>query len=262
MINTNKELRIAKQAAKKAGDYLWKVFVKEEKIKYQQKSKYEIVTKHDKEAERIILKLINEKFPDHQFLSEEKGYGKNKKSDYLWIIDPLDGTTNFSIKNPLFGVSIALAYKGNIVLGVLSIPFSKEIFWAQEGKGAYMNGKRIHVSKDDDVRDLFLTYCHNHRSYHAKRAVQIYQYFKTRNYKIRQLGSAAVEFGWVACGRTDAIMIPGAKSWDVAAGAILVREAGGEVTDYENKNWSLKSRDIIASNGKVHKIIVNKIKNI
>jgi myo-inositol-1(or 4)-monophosphatase len=262
MINTTKELKVAKQAAKKAGDYLWKEFLKEEKIKYRQKSKYEIVTKYDMEAEKIILKLIKDNFPDHQFLSEEKGLGKNIKSDYLWIIDPLDGTTNFSIKNSLFGVSVALAYKGEVILGAIYIPFLGELFWAQKSKGAFLNNKKIHVSRDIKTEKLFLTYCHNHRPHHAKRAVKIYQYFKMKNYEIRQLGSAVVEFSWVASGRTDVIMIPGANSWDVAAGAILVKEAGGKTTDFKGEEWGIKSKDIVASNGKIHKSIIDKIKNI
>lgn len=256
------ELKIAFLAAKSAGDWLWESFTKLHKANFKFKSKHEIITAQDRQAEKIILNILKKNFPEYQFLSEEKGFDKKKKSNYLWIVDPLDGTTNFSIKNPLFGVSIALAYKREIVLGVIYIPFCKELFWAKKGEGAYLGKRKIRVSKIDSVGKSFLTYCHSYKPFHIRRAIKIYQFFKAKSYDIRQLGSSVVEFSWVACGRTDAIMTPGANPWDVASGALLVSEAGGKVTDFRGKDWGLKSVDILASNGKVHNKILEVLRKI
>jgi myo-inositol-1(or 4)-monophosphatase len=256
-----KELKIARFAAKSAGDWLWESFNKLHKANIRFKSKHEIFTKQDKGAEKIILDMIQKNFPQHQILSEEKGYNK-KKSDYLWVVDPLDGTTNFSIKNPLFGVSIALAYKKEIILGVIYIPFCKELFWAEKDRGANLNGRKIRVSNVRDIKKAFLTYCHGSKLSHFRRAMKAYRVFKLKSYDARRLGSSAVEFSWVACGRTDAIMTPGANSWDVAAGAILVSEARGKVTDFQGRKWGLKSADILASNGKIHRDVSKVLKRI
>lgn len=257
-----KELTVAKNVAKKSGNYLWKVFMGSLKLDYSHKSKHEIVTKYDIEAESMILREIKKNFPTHQFLSEEEGYGKNRDSDYLWIIDPIDGTTNFSVKNPLFGVSIALAFQEEIIFGVIYIPFSGELFWAQKNKSAYLNGKKIKVSNVKNIEKSFITYCHGYKDSNIKRTLKAYDYLKTEAFEARQLGSAVIEFSWVACGRTDTIFIPGTNAWDVASGAIIVREAGGMVTDFENKEWNIKSSDILASNGKIHNNILKVLKNV
>ena len=258
----NQFKKIAIYAAKRAGDWLWKNFLSLHRAKARFKSRHEIVTHQDQEAEKIILTIIQKNFPDHRYLSEEKGYSKIKKSDYLWIVDPLDGTTNFSIKNPLFGVLIALAKKEEIVLGVNYIPFSQELFWAEKGKGAFLNNRRIHVSNVRKIEKAFLTYCHSYKPHHIKRAIHAYQIFKLKTYDIRQLGSSAVEFAWVASGRTEMIMVPGANLWDVAAGALLVKEAGGKVTDFKGAGWNLQSKDILASNGKIHSEVLRTLKRI
>lgn len=255
--------KIAQIAAKKAGQYLFQNFLKiYRQSNFKFKSDHEIVTRFDLGAEKIILQEIRKNFPTHDILSEEAGFCDFAGKDFLWIIDPLDGTTNFSIKNPLFAVSIALAYQGEIILGVVFVPFLSELFTAQKGKGAYLNGKKIFVSRTNKIEKSFLTYCHSYKKKHIRRAVEIYRIFKLKSYDIRQLGSAAIEFAWVAKGLTETIMIPGANPWDVAAGCLLVREAGGRVTDFQNKEWGLKSKDIVASNGKIHKQLLKVLKKI
>ncbi len=258
----SKELLLAKKLAKESGDYLWDVFMNNLKINYEHKSKHEIVTKYDYESEKMILGAIKKKFPTHQFLSEEAGLGKNKNSDYLWVIDPLDGTTNFSSKNPLFGVSIALLCKNKIVLGVIYIPFSKELFWAEKGKGAYLNNKRIAVSNTKDLKKAFLAFCYGYKQAHVKELLKIYNHFKLNSFETRHLGSAVVEFTWVACGRIDSIMIKGTNPWDVASGALIVREAGGRVTNYDNQEWNINDENILGSNGLIHSKILKALKNI
>lgn len=246
--------KIAIEAVKAAG--------KESKGRYDKfnrndsvfKSKHEILTQADLASEEIIIAKIKKNFPSHQILSEESGR-LNNKSDYLWIIDPIDGTTNFSMHNPLWSISVGLSYRGEIIFGVVYAPILNEIFTAEKGKGAFLNGKKINVSKISKDRVLN-TFCHGSREQDIKRAIKYYSYQKNNDFDCRQLGSAAIELSYVACGRIESIMIPGVNSWDVAAGVLLVREAGGRVTDFNNKKWTITSSDIVGSNGRVHKNII------
>jgi myo-inositol-1(or 4)-monophosphatase len=252
---------IALIAAKKAGAYLLENFHRNRRAKVFFKSKHEIATAADLGAEKIILGLIKKNFSDHAILSEEAG--KNtRKSDYLWVVDPLDGTTNYSMQNPLFCISIALFYKNEIILGVIYAPAMKELYIAEKSRGATLNGKRIHVSQTNDIHKSLITFCHGHRTNDIKRAAKSYVYFKLKGFDTRQLGSAALELGFVASGRTESIMIPGAHPWDVAAGVLIVREAHGQTTDYSGKEWHLKSKDMLASNGKIHKELLKFLKKI
>jgi myo-inositol-1(or 4)-monophosphatase len=224
------------------------------------KSAHEIVTKYDVLSEKIILAGIKKNFPDHAIFSEEKGRN-NKKSDYLWLIDPIDGTTNFSMHNPIWSISIALAYKGEIIMGLVFAPILREIFMASKGKGAFMNGKRIKVSNVNSGKVLN-TFCHGSNIKDIKRAIKYYTQQKLNHLDCRQLGSAAIESSYVACGRIESIAIPGVNSYDVGAGVLIVREAGGIVSDFKGKEWNLKSKDILASNKKVHKSLLKSLKNI
>jgi myo-inositol-1(or 4)-monophosphatase len=252
------QLQLAKTTAKQAGKELKKRFYSR-KFSTQLKSKHEIVTTADKLAEKIIIAGIKKQFPDHAILAEESGRNKNK-SNYLWIIDPLDGTTNFFMHNPLFSVSIGLAYKNEILLGVVYVPILDELYYAEKGKGAFVNGKRIKVSQTNEIKDTFLTFCHGNKITALNTAINFYGKLKKTARDFRQLGSAAIECAYVARGITDAIVIPGVKSWDVAAGTILVSEAGGKVVDLKGKEWTIKSNDILATNGKIEKPLLKLIK--
>lgn len=247
------------RAAKEAGKILLNNFnsLKVNDIRF--KDRHEIVTSEDYRSEKVIIKILKSKFSTHSILSEEGG-GTKQKSDYLWVVDPLDGTTNYSIGNPLFAVSIALFLKGKVVLGVVYAPLTDEIFIAEKKKKAFLNKKRMKVSSTDRIEKSLLTFCHGHKVKDIKRAVKIYQKFKLSGYDLRQLGSASLELGFVADGRTEAIMIPGAHKWDVAAGVLLVREAGGKVTDFKGKEWNLNSGDMVASNGKIHSGLIRTLK--
>ncbi len=255
-----KEKRIAIKAAKSAGKILLKGF-KKEFAGFKTKSNHEILTKFDVEAEKAILDLIKKEFPNHQILSEESG-NNNKASDYLWIIDPLDGTTNFVMKNPLFAVSIALAYKNKVILGVIYLPYMDELFTAEINKGAFFNDKPIKISSRSNIIESLLTFCSGADQKDFKRAVEIYKIFKTKSQDLRQFGSAACELAWVACARTDAIMIAGDHPWDVAAGALIVREAGGKVTNFKGGEWDINSGDIVASNKKINNALIKFLKTI
>ncbi len=243
------------KAAKAAGKLLLEKFKKLDRRTVKFKSKHEILSSLDLEAEKIILEIIKKKYPNHHILSEESGE-IGPKSDYLWIIDPLDGTTNYSMGNPLFSVSIGLAYKNETILGVVYAPYLKELYVAEKDKGAFLNGENIKVSQRDKLLKALITFCHGHKEKDIKRVVKLYEKFKLSGFDMRQLGSAGLELAFVARGSTEAIMIPGAHLWDVGAGTLLVREAGGKVTDFKGKEWNLKSEDMLASNGRLHGQII------
>lgn len=257
----NKYTKIAIKAAKAAGAYLLKNFYQNHRDRATLKFKHEIATQADLGAEKIILNTIKKEFPGHQILSEEAGKN-NKKSDFLWVVDPLDGTTNYSMQNPIFNVSIGLFYKKEIVLGVVYAPLLRELYVAEKNKGTVLNGKKIHVSKTNNFHKSLLTFCHGHREKDIRRAIKAYNFFKLKGFDTRQLGSAALEMAFVAAGRIESIMIPGAHPWDVAAGTLLVREAGGKVTDFQGNDWGLTSRDMLASNGKIHKRLLKFLRNV
>lgn len=251
--NTIKQAKtLAFLAVKQAGEDLKKIYLKTERINTGLKSKHQIVTKADKVAENIIISKIRKKFSNHSILSEEIG-AINAGKDYLWVIDPLDGTTNFVMKNPLFSTTLALVYKGQIVLGVIYAPILAEFYVTILGQGAYYNQKKIKVSKTKKVNKGFHTYCYgSSKGKYSTQAIDYYQTMFKQGNEIRQLGAATLEFARVARGITESIVIPGANVWDVVAGALLVKEAGGRVTDFANKDWSLTSADIIATNGLIH----------
>ena len=261
MSQLNQYKKIAIKAAKAAGIYLLKNFYRNHRDRATLKFKHEIATKADFGAEKIILNIIKKEFPDHQILSEEAGKN-NKKLDFLWVVDPLDGTTNYSMQNPIFSISLGLFYKKEIVLGVVFAPMLRELYVAEKNKGVTLNGKKIRVSGTRDFHKSLLTFCHGHREKDIRRAIKACNFFKLKGFDTRQLGSAALEMAFVTGGRTESIMIPGAHPWDVAAGTLLVREAGGKVTDFKGKDWNLKSRDMLASNGKIHKHLLKFLRNV
>ena len=253
----NKIKNVAIQTVKQAGKILLKEYKDFDRTTIRLKSPHEILTRADLKSEEIIIKAIRENFPAHQILSEEQGE-VGTEADYLWVLDPLDGTTNFSMHNPLWSVSLALAYRKEIILGVVYAPILNELYVAEKDKGAELNSQKISVSEIKDGKVLN-TYCHGSTEKDMRRAIKYYAYQKLHGLDCRQLGSAALELAYVASGRIESITIPGVNSWDVAAGALLVKEASGIVTDFSGQEWSLDSVDILASNGKVHREILSVI---
>ncbi len=253
--------KIAIFAVQKAGQHLLKEFRKFSLSKIKAKDKHEIVTPADLMSEKIILNLIQKKFPGHSIMTEESGK-ITKKSPFVWVIDPLDGTTNFTMKNPIWSVAVSLWKWGKPLFGIVFAPALDEMYTAEINKGSYLNSKKINVSKKAKISGSLLTFCHGHHEKSIKKTIKLYQKFKLAARDLRQLGSAAIEMGFVAAGRTESIMIPGAHPWDVAAGTLIVREAGGRVTDFFGNDWNLKSRDMLASNGLVHQKLLKTIKQI
>ncbi len=262
--------KVAWSAAQKAGQMAKKEFARFDRANIKLKSAHEIITKVDLRSEEIIIGEIKKHFPHHSILSEERGEADND-SDYWWIIDPIDGTTNFSMHNPLWAISIAVARSqaatpknlaaAEIVFGLVYAPVLAEAYWAQIGQGARLGRKKIKVSRIKSGKVLN-AFCHGSKLSDIRRALTYYRRQKLNGFDCRQLGSAALEMAFVAAGRLESIMIPGTHPWDVAAGVLLVREAGGRVTDFSGRQWRLADRDILASNGLVHKQLLAAVKGL
>ncbi len=258
--NLNRYQKVAIRVAKKAGRILVEKYNKFNRGDVKLKSAHEIVTKYDLLSEKIILSQIKKNFPEHSIFSEEKG-SNHKKSDFLWLIDPIDGTTNFSMHNPIWSISMALVHKQEIIMGIVYAPILKELYVALKDKGAFRNDKRIKTSNISSGK-ILNTFCHGNNIKDIKRAIKYYTKQKLNSLDCRQLGSAAIEMSYVASGRIESIAIPGVNSYDVGAGVLIVREAGGIVNDFKGKKWDLKSKDILASNKKVHRSLLKTLKNI
>ncbi|MBU1202566.1 inositol monophosphatase [Patescibacteria group bacterium] len=255
-----KELKIAKQAAKSAGKFLKKEFFNfDQKIDY--KTGNERVTRYDKEANKIILNKLRKNFPDYGVLSEESGQ-TDKDSPYTWIIDPLDGTTNFTIHHTLFAVTIALLYKNKVVMGVIYNPILDEMYWATENNGSYKNGQKLKVSAKTDLKKSIITYCHGSGKTNTEKAYRLYRHFHDISHHCRHFGCTSLELAMLAAGDTQAHMISGAKIWDISAGTIIIKEAGGKVTDWKNKTWNKESKTILAANKKIHPLCLKELKKV
>lgn len=256
-----KELQVTQEAAKKAGLFLKKEFFKWNNDKIDYKTGNERVTWCDKKAEKIILEILNKSFPDYAVLSEESGKN-NKISDYSWVVDPLDGTTNFTIHHTMFAVSIALFYKNNPVLGVIYNPILDEMYTARLNNGAYKNNKKLKLSPNKALNKSIITYCHGEGPANTKKAYKFYKRFHDKSHHCRHFGCTSLELAMVAAGNTEAHIITGAKLWDVAAGIVLVKEAGGKVTDWQNRTWDKKSKTLLASNKVIHNTCLKELKSL
>lgn len=252
----SKELEMAIRATREAGDLLMRHYGR---VAVRYKKDGSIVTDADVKSEKIIKSILNSEFPDYSFLGEESGID-DRDSEYTWLIDPLDGTTNYCIKNPFFNVSIALAYREEPVLGVVYYPFQDELFYAEKGKGAYLNDEKIEVSKQENIEDSVVCFCHAPEKETVETMSKVFRRIKLVNTTLRQIGAAALELSYVACGRVEAFLMIKLNPWDVAAGAVIVREARGEVTDFDGNSFNLNARDILASNGKIHEGLLELIK--
>lgn len=256
-----KELDIAKKATKQAGKYLKQEFFLWNRGQAKYKTSRELVTKCDKHAEKIIFSYIKKHFPEYAILSEESGL-LDKKSDYFWVVDPLDGTSNFSNHIPLFTSSISLFYKNEVVLGVTYMPILDEMYSATLNDGFYKNNKKMSVSKITDLKKAVLSYNHGQGMLNTKRAYKIYEHFHLNAFRCRNIYSTTLQMALVAAGNIDGYIVSGARLWDVAAGVIMIREAGGTLTDWNKKHWNKKSQSIIATNEHLYNTVVRHMKNM
>jgi myo-inositol-1(or 4)-monophosphatase len=245
---TTKELMVAIEAAEKAGRTLIECYGK---VRVSLKGDRSLVTEADVESEKRIRTILEGKFPAYSFLGEESERRKIE-SEKTWVVDPLDGTTNYVMMNPFFDISIALVQDGEPILGVVHYPFMNETFYAEKGKGAFLNRKKVHVSNDTALEDSTITFCHGLDKESIRRISRMFAHLKSINDKVRQLGAAALELSYVACGRTGCFLMAGINPWDVLAGLTIVEEAGGMVSDFSGNPFSANSKDVLASNGKIH----------
>jgi len=250
-------LEVAKNAAKKTGDFLLKELGRLSSDNITEKGLNDFVTTVDFQAEKLVTDIILKEFPDHSILAEETGLS-DQQSPYMWIIDPLDGTKNYIHNIPVFGVSIALMHEGEVILGVVFHPAADELFWAEKNKGAFLNGDRIHVSEHEHLQNALLAtgFPHRKKTY-ILRYLQLFEQLFLAASDLRRMGSAAIDMVYVACGKMDGFFELGLSIWDLAAGEIIVREAGGRVTDFWGENNHLSSGYILAATPQVHKDILN-----
>lgn len=224
-----------------------------EKIKIDFKGEKNLVTQIDKRSEEAIINFIRNKYPGHQILAEEGGEGNESPSPYKWIIDPLDGTTNYAHGYPCFCVSIGIEFNGEIILGVVFDPMRDELFYAEKGKGSFLNNNQIHVSKTDNLYDSLLVTGFNYDIVEGPgNNFNYFQNFSLKTQGVRRTGSAAIDLCYVASGRFDGFWELKLSPWDVSAGFLIVTEAGGKVTGFAGNKYSIYSKEILATNGRIH----------
>ncbi len=244
-------LKVAVTAAKRAGKLLMASYGKLKNSDISIKSKNDFVTTLDKRAEELIIDTIKEHFPDHSIQAEESGLSTG--SSVCWVIDPLDGTANYIHQFPMFSISIGVMEGESLVTGVIFDPLHRELFSAEKGKGATLNRRPIHVSAVKDVSDALMTTGIPFRARDRfEQYMASFQRISLASAGMRRGGSAALDLAYVACGRLDGFWEMNLSPWDVAAGALIIREAGGEVTDMWGRGDWLKNGDILASNGAIH----------
>jgi len=216
------------------------------------KGDFNLVTEADTGSERQIIKTIREAFPDHAILAEESGAAKGSRN-YQWIIDPLDGTTNFAHQLPIFTISIALAIEDEIVLGLVLNPMDGELYSAISGQGAQLNDNRIQVSSTASVKEsLLVTGFPYNFSEVIEPIMKRFSVCQNASQGVRRLGSAALDICYVACGRFDGFWEQNLNPWDTAAGAVIAAEAGALITNFSNKPFSVYQNEILVTNGKIH----------
>ncbi len=251
-------LETAVQAARAAGTLQRERIWQEHVIAF--KGETDLVTEVDRASEDMIVGLLRSRYPGHDILAEEGDYGSSG-SPYKWIIDPLDGTTNSAHGFPWFGVSLALEVDGAVQLGVICHPMMDELFTVVKGEGAFLNGKPIHVSRRAPLKNCLLaTGFPYDRTWDNENNFANFEKFQMAARAVRRAGAAALDLAYVAAGRLDGYWEIKLKPWDVAAGALLVEEAGGTVTDHAGGPYSVYDHRILASNGLIHEEMVEVLK--
>lgn len=243
-------LDTALDAARSAGEILLRSYQKPKTIEF--KDEVDLVTEIDRASEALIIEKILAQYPTHSIVAEETG-AHDAHSDYRWIIDPLDGTTNYAHDLPLFSISIALEYKKEIIVGVVYDPVRPELFYAEKERGAYLNGRPIAVSQVDNLgRSLLVTGFPVQKRQQAETNIEVFRAFTLRSQGVRRLGSAALDICYVACGRFESHWEFRLHAWDTAAASRILTEAGGRITDFGGAPFDPFGDETLASNGKIH----------
>lgn len=251
-------LEVAKEAAHIAGAYLKERFL--ERLVPDEELHNDVKLPEDKESERRIIEVLHRHFPTHTIFSEEVGM-VSRDEEYLWIVDPLDGTNNYFIGYPYFSVSIALQHKGDLVLGVVYNPVAGQMFWAEKGKGAYLNGKRLSVNDRTDETRAVGTYIRGRNSVTKEQELDFTRPFVLRTKRLLRNVAPALDWCLLANGWLDYIVMQRSGIMDVAAGIVIAQEAGAAVTDWEGTPYRHepfeqdKNRSLLASNGRLHETI-------
>jgi myo-inositol-1(or 4)-monophosphatase len=250
-------LKTAEQLARAAGAILREGYARgvtndNNAIAYEHKGAVDLVTEFDRRSEKLILEGLRQAFPDHAFNAEEHGRSAHP-ADYEWLVDPLDGTTNFAHAVPIFAVSLGLAWRGQPLVGVVYDPLRDELFAAEAGQGATLNGRRLRVSSQANLGQAFLAtgFAYDVRT-NPRNNFDEFRQFYLRAQAVRRAGSAALDCAYVAAGRLDGYWELSIKPWDVGAGVLLVLEAGGRATTPEGDEQCLGAPGIVASNGRLH----------
>ena len=252
-------LNIAVRAARNAGELILRATDNLGNLHISHKGKNDFATEVDNMAEQEIIKVIRSTYPDHAILAEESG--KHEGNDYIWVIDPLDGTTNFLHGFPQYAVSIALKHKGKIEQAVVYDPLRDELFTATRGSGAMLNNRRIRVTRQSSLKGALLgTGFPFKNQRYIESYLDVFRSLFTDSAGIRRTGSAALDLAYLAAGRLDGFWEIGLHEWDMAAGVLLIQEAGGAVTDFSFNDLYLTTGNIIAGNPKMHQIIYKTIK--
>jgi myo-inositol-1(or 4)-monophosphatase len=254
-------------ALHRAGHLIEQNLLRNKKTRFKGCSSINLLTWVDNAADRLIIRTIRERFSEHDFLTEEST-PTHRQSAYKWIIDPLDGTTNYAHEFPQVGVSIGLEREGAIMLAGVYDPFRHELFWAEKGHGAFLKqgnspSKRIRVSRTPRLQEsLLLTGFPYDRHERADFYLGYVRAFMARIQGIRRMGAAALDLCWVACGRVDGYWEWRLKPWDTAAGGLIVQEAGGELSDFKGKPFSVYGEQTLATNGKIHREMLRVMRTV
>jgi myo-inositol-1(or 4)-monophosphatase len=262
----------ASAIAREAGARLREFFAQGVETEY--KGDVDLVTVADRTVEKLIRGRLGEAFPEHGVYGEE-GTRERMEGEFRWYVDPLDGTTNFAHGFPQFCVSLGLEHRpaqgaagsgqdedGTIVAGVIYDPMRDELYTAERGRGAWLNGRPMHVSRIEELAESLIATGFPSRKRHDSPNVHFYQEFTLRSHGVRRAGSAALDLAYVACGRMEAFWEFNLNPWDTAAGILLVEEAGGRVTDFSGGPFQLDSHEVLASNGLIHEELVGLFKDM
>jgi myo-inositol-1(or 4)-monophosphatase len=258
------DLQVAIKAVIRASEIILETFGNPTGIEY--KSRVDVVTATDKKCEEEIVHILRSETPDYGIIGEE---GTNIPGEKVWIVDPLDGTTNFSHSYPFCGPSIGLCEGNTILVGALANPFSNELFFASKNQGSYMNDlynkgepTKLQVTKTSELhKSLFSSgFPHNKESQRFKNMVERFIRLEYESHSIRKTGSAALSLAYVAAGRIESYVASGLYSWDMAGGALLVEEAGGTITNFEGEPYTMETREWLVTNGVIHDKMVELLK--
>ena len=242
-------LETAVEIAREAGALLANYF--ERRVAFEVKGEFDLVTEADRASEKLVVEKLRTYFPSHAIVAEE-GSAVAGSSEYRWYVDPLDGTTNFAHSFPMFNVTMALEQAGELIAGVIFDPVHNELFAAERGSGAYLNNRRIRVSKAARLEDTLVATGFPSRKRHLDVNIHFYYQVAMLTHGVRRAGSAALDLAYVGCGRLDGFWEFGLNPWDMAAGILLITEAGGKCSDMHGNPINLRGPHILCDNGAVH----------